>query len=85
MTGATKTDPLWCCHVRGPDEVHAAPDYATALTWADVCLAIDRMVDHSDDLMPFLSATPALWPHSAESHAEDLPKSIAYFSAPEAA
>src|SRR4051794_35474892 len=22
--------PLWCCHVRGPDEVHAAPDYETA-------------------------------------------------------
>lgn len=81
MTG-TKTNPeiLWCCHVRGPDEVHAAPDYATALAWSDHLLEVDRGIDHSDPMMPFLSAVPAPWPHSAELHAADLPTSIVYFT-----
>jgi len=79
------TEILWCCHVRGPDDVHAAPDYATALAWADACTEVDRLIDHSDNLMPFLSAVPAPWPYSVESHAEDLPKSVVYFSAPRAA
>jgi hypothetical protein len=87
MTGATQnpTDILWCCHVRGPDDVHAAPDYATALKWCDSLTSRDRdMVDAGEcvPLLPFLNAVPAVWPHSAESHATDLPKSIAYFSAP---
>lgn len=78
----TRPDILWCCHVRGPDDVHAAPDYATALKWSDEMMAIDRAIDHSDPNMPYLSAVPAPWPHSAESHAEDLPKSIAAFACP---
>lgn len=71
---------LWCCHVRGPDEVHAAPDYKTALAWSDQLLEIDREIDHSNEFMPFLSAVPAIWPHSPESHAADLAKSTAYFA-----
>lgn len=79
----TSTDILWCCHVRGPDEVHAAPDYATALEWSDSCLVMDRSVDRiSDPFMPYLSAIPAPWPYCATSHASDLPKSIAYFELP---
>lgn len=65
------SDILWCCHIRGPDDVHAAPDYETALKWAD-------MVNAYGDCLP--GAVPAIWPWSDEAHAEDLPKSIEYFS-----
>jgi hypothetical protein len=72
---------LWCCHVRGPDDVYAAPDYETALKWADETNAINwrglggkiEPPASYDDCL--LKAVPALWPHSPESHAEDLPKS----------
>lgn len=78
---------LWCCHVRGPDDVHAAPDYATALAWADMLTEMDRAATHDGNgvfgnLTPFMNAVPAPWPWSAEAHAADLPKSIAYFSPP---
>jgi hypothetical protein len=82
------TDILWCCHVRGPDDVHAAPDYATALKWSDALTEFDRNISTPDGkgasgvFTPFMNAVPAVWPHSAESHAEDLPKSIEYFTAP---
>ncbi len=72
----------WCCHVRGPDDMIPAPDYATALKWADVCLAIDRVrAKANDPLMPYLSAVPALWPYSPEQHAARLPESEGYFLA----
>ena len=72
---------LWCCHVRGPDDVLPAPDYATALRWADLCLEIDRVTAReNDDNWPYLSAVPAPWPHSPALHAEYLPKSEAYFA-----
>ena len=80
---------LWCCHARGPDDVYAAPDYETALRWSDVLnetnwrsgsgLKIPNPVSYADCL---IKAVPAPWPHSPESHAEDLPKSIAGFRAP---
>ncbi len=25
---------LWCMHIEGPDDLHAAPDFWTALAWA---------------------------------------------------
>jgi hypothetical protein len=75
---------LWCCHVRGPDDVHAAPDYKTALKWSDIINEWSRKankgVKEEDEL--WARATPALWPWSPESHAEDLPKSIAEFAIP---
>jgi hypothetical protein len=70
---------LWCCHVRGPDDVLAAPDYATALAWSDQLLEIDRDVDHSDADRPFLSAVPAPWPYSEADHAANIKKSADYF------
>jgi hypothetical protein len=71
---------LWCCHVRGPDDLLPAPDYATALKWADICLAHDRLSAKANDpFTPFLSAVPAPWLGSPESHAEELPNSAAYF------
>lgn len=70
---------LWCCHVRGPDEVHAAPDYKTALLWSDACLKLDRRQPRHE-YEPFLSAVPAPWPWSVETHAENLPLAIVYFA-----
>lgn len=68
--------PLWCCHVRASDELYAAPDYATALLWADyINLALPPRHEY-DSVM---GATPALWPWEPAGHAEDLPKSIAEF------
>lgn len=72
---------LWCCHVRGPDDVYAAPDYETALKWADMTNALNWRGHHPlsyDDCL--IKAVPAPWPYSAESHAENLPKSIADFT-----
>lgn len=75
---------LWCCHVRGPDEVHAAPDYETALRWADMVNAIDERMMRTGALAgsacPLMRAVPAPWPWSPEAHAEDMPKSIAGFA-----
>lgn len=74
---------LWCCHVRGPDDVYAAPDFKTALEWADSINALNwrrhQPVSYEDCL---LKALPAPWPWSAEAHAENLPKSIADFAMP---
>jgi hypothetical protein len=85
---------LWCCHARGPDDVYAAPDYATALAWSDTLNALNW--DTKDPRYPkprwfknpslyedcLIKAVPAPWPHSPESHAEDLPKSIEGFAMP---
>jgi len=66
---------LWCCHVRGPDDVHAARDYAHALEIATEINALSAKAnaDHPND--PVLcEAAPAPWPWSAETHAADLAK-----------
>lgn len=65
-------DILWCCHVRGPDDVIAAPNYETALAWADKINAwvAARKGQHEYD--PVLSAVPAPWPYSDEIHSEAL-------------
>jgi hypothetical protein len=86
---------LWCCHVRGPDDVYAAPDYNTALAWSDLLNSLNwrdtgfantpkppRYKDPANYSDCLIKAVPAIWPHSPESHAEDLPKSIAGFAAP---
>lgn len=85
---AIRENLLWCCHVRGPDDVHAAPDYDTALKWADMLNDLSREANKKlnktgrpeDDV--WCKAAPALWPWSSESHAESLPESIAGFSLP---
>lgn len=71
-------DILWCCHVRGPDDMWPAPDYKTALAWADICLKIDRRPGRTEN-NPFLSAVPSPWPYSAEAHADGLPKAVNEF------
>lgn len=67
---------LWCLHHIGPDDVHPAPDFATAQKWAD--WANLRFAEHSD-LSRFVVA---IWPWSAERHAEGLAKSIEEWTLP---
>lgn len=74
------TDILWCCHVRGPDDVHAAPDYETALKWSDYMNDTFGPHTRTDENFPIIRAAPAIWPWSAEAHAENLPKSIRGFT-----
>jgi hypothetical protein len=61
---------LWCCHIRGPDEVHAAPDYETALAWADRFNAEHGPKARELDVL--CAAAPALYPWGAENHAQAL-------------
>lgn len=72
---------LWCCHVRASDDVFPAPDFATALKWAD--WYYERFdvptIKGGDPHMPVLRAVPAPWPHSPELHAEHLAETIADF------
>lgn len=63
-------DILWCCHVRGPDDVLAAPDYETALMWADRINEVGGDLARKMDIL--YSAVPAPWPHSKDSHQYDL-------------
>lgn len=80
---ATPTLPLlWCCHVRGPDDVHPAPDYQTALKWSDMIndWSDEANARFKDGEKVMSKAAPALWPWSPESHAQNLAKAIADFS-----
>ncbi len=67
---------LWCCHVYGPDDVLAAPDFATAQTWAKFITDWwGRKEKAADD--PNIRAVVEVWPGDAQSHADALPLSIA--------
>jgi hypothetical protein len=63
---------LWCAHVRGPDDMVPTKDYDEAVRLCDYLLhKFDRDPRHAtDDNWPYLSAYPALWGHTPESHAE---------------
>jgi hypothetical protein len=80
---------LWCCHARGPDDVYAAPDYATALAWSDALNEVNwskssklNIPDPASWDECLVRAAPAPWPYSQEAHAENLPKSVEGFSSP---
>jgi hypothetical protein len=70
---------LWCCHVRGPDDVHAAPNYATALEWSDRFNDWWARQPKSEN-DPIIRAAPALWPWSADAHAENLKQTAVEFA-----
>jgi hypothetical protein len=78
---------LWCLHTIGPDDVNAAPDFDTAVRWAAYHNAqterytVERGMQN-DPHWPFVRSVVAIWPGTAEAHAEDLPKSIAACSPP---
>lgn len=59
---------LWCLHILGPDDVHAAPNKAEAER------AVGFLAEYyKDDRMdPPISFEAIPWPHSPESHAEDV-------------
>ena len=69
---------LWMMHVRGPDDIYPAPDYATAVQWCDYVnyeLTEGRF-------KVLLRAVPAFWTGSPESHAEGLADAIAGWTRP---
>jgi hypothetical protein len=70
--GDAMTDGLWCVHVIGPDDVHAAPSEAEARR------AVAHMEKFWKERYPeeagwgFVSFEAIPWPHSPESHARDV-------------
>jgi hypothetical protein len=61
---------LWCMHFIGADEVHAAPSFEEAdeaARWCNWRFNQDRVAN--DVPMRFVVA---VWPHSAEGHAESV-------------
>jgi Lar family restriction alleviation protein len=68
---------LWCMHIQGPDDVHAAPSKAHAERAAELFNA--RFVGVMDVLC---KAVVEPWPHSPESHAADVEKFCATWFAP---
>lgn len=63
----TRKPQLWCLHLRGPDEVFAAPSKAAAEEAADY---VTRVLDTHPEIR--LSPVVVPWPYSAESHADSL-------------
>ncbi len=65
---------LWCCHIRGPDDVIACSDYESALKMSDELNAVSHRVNAQfpEHERVWYAAAPALWPHSATAHTEDL-------------
>lgn len=70
---------LWCLHHIGADEMHPAPDFATAQKWAD--WANTRFAAHAD-ISRFVVAT---WPWSGAKHGLWLQKAIDEWTVPRAA
>jgi len=68
---------LWCLHHIGPDDVHPAPDFATAQAWADYANA--ELCKGFEDISRFVVA---IWPWAPESHADNLSHSIAGWTLP---
>lgn len=58
---------LWCLHLRGPDDVHAAPSKAHAEAAAATYNAAFKEKAARAGIL--FEAVAAPWPHSAESHA----------------
>jgi hypothetical protein len=61
---------LWCVHVLGPDDVHAAPSYEEADARAREFNMLAHVGGTSEHILCFAYAAP--WPHGADGHAEGL-------------
>ena len=70
-TTPVRDEPLWCMHVRGPDDVVAVESYQEAVNYSD---HLNRFLAKQPKLEydPHISAIPALWDGPAETHAKDL-------------
>lgn len=66
----SKGEGLWCLHILGPDDIHAAPSKEHAERAAERFNEIYGPVAASAGVMCRAVAAP--WPHSPESHAEDV-------------
>lgn len=62
---------LWCCHVRGPDDLIP---YASELDAHRAANEINKKFGGPQDseFTPIISAVVTEWPYSAEDHASDL-------------
>lgn len=72
---------LWCMHVAGPDDVHAAPDFWTGLVWAAELNAFfaaraEKEGWAADENWPLIQATVQRWTGSAERHATSLAREL---------
>lgn len=81
------TDQLWCMHIAGPDDVHAAPDFWTAVAWSaelNAVLAKKALAEKwgDDEDMPPTQASAQPWPWSADLHAKSLAEELASRGAP---
>lgn len=63
---------LWCVHILGMDDVHAAPSHLAAATHANEMNKIlySQPDKKMADILCFAYAAP--WPHSKEDHAKNL-------------
>lgn len=64
---------LWALHVQGPDDVYAAPSWAEAAEAA--CYLEHRMTEarlRNEPNLQAISFVVTPWPHSAESHADEV-------------
>jgi len=77
MTDQPKDTRLWCLHHIGPDDMHPAPDFATAQKWADYS---NRTFAKYADISRF---AVALWPWRPAAHAEGLEQSVKDWALPE--
>lgn len=67
---------LWCVHHIGADDIHAAPDFETAQTWATWA---NKHFAAYPDISRFVVA---VWPWTAKKHGEDLPRAVADWTRP---
>lgn len=71
---------LWCMHILGPDDVHAAPSKFHAEKAAAAFNERFGPISKETDVMCRAVVEP--WPHSPESHAADVGKFCAEWFAP---
>ena len=76
-----KDETLWCLHVLGPDDVHAAPSKAYAEVAAD--LHNVRFGEASKEIGVMCKAVVAPWPYDPASHARGLVNFVSNWIAPQ--
>ena len=70
---------LWCVHVLGMDDVHAAPNHGAAVVGArEMNKALFSQLSNANDFLCFCYAAP--WPHSDDDHTEDLKEWVNFFA-----
>ncbi len=69
---------LWCVHHRGPDDLHPVESYEAAVKMADAMNESAERFNfgHKPDSIDYVWSVsyPAIWPGTAESHAEWMEK-----------